>query len=341
MMKAGAKLIMSSLCMAVSALSSTTYAGEITVYTSLEADQLPPYEASFNKAYPDIKVKWVRDSTGVITARLLAEKSSPKADVIAGVALTSLMQLDQLGMLQPYAPIGVQKLSKKYVSPKAVPTWVGMDAWEAAVCVNQIELKKRNLPLPASWADLTKPIYKGLVVMPNPSSSGTGYLDVSAWLQMMGEQKGWAYMDALHHNIAQYIHSGSKPCKMVAQGESVIGISFGYRAALLKQKGAPIDIVFPKEGLGWDLESAAIVKGAANLPDAQKFLNWVVSKEANELYAQQFAVVAYPGVAKPVKFRPANINSLMIKNNFAWASENRARILAEWNKRYSNKSAPE
>ncbi len=320
--------------------TQTAGAGEITVYSSLEADQLPPYEASFKKAYPDVTVKWVRDSTGVITARLLAEKSNPKADVIAGVALTSLMLMDQQDMLQPYAPIGVEKLTKKYVSPKKIPTWVGMDAWESAVCVNSIELKKRNLPLPTSWADLTKPIYKGTVVMPDPSSSGTGYLDVSAWLQMMGEQKGWAFMDALDKNMAQYIHSGSKPCKMVAQGEAVIGISFGYRAALLKQQGAPIDIVFPKEGLGWDLESSAIVKGTKNLADAQKFMNWVASKDANEQYSQQFAVVAYPGVAKPVKFRPANINTLMIPNNFEWASKNRERILAEWNKRYSGKSAP-
>nr|WP_322887825.1 putative 2-aminoethylphosphonate ABC transporter substrate-binding protein [Aquirhabdus parva] len=326
----------------MSAIFSThlARAGEITVYSSLEADQLPPYEASFKKAHPEVNIKWVRDSTGVITARLLAEKSNPKADVIAGVALTSLMLMDQQDMLQPYAPLGVDKLTKKYVSPKKVPTWVGMDAWESAVCVNTIELKKRSLPIPTSWADLTKPIYKGTIVMPDPSSSGTGYLDVSAWLQMMGEQKGWAYMDALDKNMAQYIHSGSKPCKMVAQGEAVIGISFGYRAALLKQQGAPIDIVFPKEGLGWDLESSAIVKGTKNLTDAQKFMDWVASKEANEQYSQQFAVVAYPGVAKPVKFRPANINTLMIPNNFDWASKNRERILSEWNKRYSGKSAP-
>lgn len=316
----------------------TANAGVITVYTSLEADQLPSYTASFKKAYPDVTVKWVRDSTGVITAKLLAEKNNPKADVVAGLALTSLMALDRQNMLMPYAPVGVQKLDKRFVSDKKVPTWVGLSAYEAALCVNSIELKKRKLPLPQTWQDLTKPIYKGLIVMPNPESSGTGYLNVSSWLQMMGEQKGWAYMDALNKNVKQYIHSGSKPCKMVAQGEAVVGVSFGYRTALLKQKGAPIDLVFPKEGLGWDMEAAAIVKGTKNLTDAQKFMNWAVSKDANVLAASQSAVVAYPGVAKPVKFRPSNVNTLMIKNNFAWAATNRDRILKQWNSRYSAKN---
>ena len=85
-----------------------------------------------------------------------------------------------------------------------------MDAWVAAVCFNTVEGKKYNLVAPKSWKDLTKPMYKGHVIMPNPNSSGTGYLDVSSWLQIFGEDGGWDYMDALHQNIARYTHSGSK-----------------------------------------------------------------------------------------------------------------------------------
>ncbi len=326
-------LALSSLFLAASA-----NAGELTVYTALEADQLPAYEASIKADHPDLSIKWVRDSTGVITARLLAEKNNPQADVVLGTAVTSLMVMDQQGMLLPYAPKGVEKLDKRFFSSKKVPTWTGMDAWEAAVCVNTVELEARKLPLPATWADLTKPAYKGLVVMPHPASSGTGYLDVSAWLQMNGEKKGWAYMDALHENIAQYTHSGSKPCKMAAQGEAVIGISFGYRAAKLKEKGAPLAIVFPKEGLGWEMEASAILKGSKNLADAKKLIDWSVSKKANEAYAENFAVVAYPGVAKPSEHRPASVDALMIKNDFEWAAKNRDRVLSEWTRRYDGKS---
>lgn len=112
-----------------------TSAGELTVYTALESDQLAAYSAKIREDYPDLKIKWVRDSTGVITARLLAEQKNPKADVVVGLAVTSLMLLDQKNMLHPYAPVGVEKLNKQFVSTKKIPTWTGMDAWESALCV--------------------------------------------------------------------------------------------------------------------------------------------------------------------------------------------------------------
>ena len=92
-----------------------------------------------------------------------------------------------------------------------IPSWIGMDAWVASVCYNTVEAAKHNLEPPATWKDLLKPMYKGHLIMPNPNSSGTGFLDVSSWLQMFGKQGGWDYMDRLHKNIARYTHSGSKP----------------------------------------------------------------------------------------------------------------------------------
>src|SRR5690606_2578647 len=131
-----------------------------------------------------IKINWVRDSTGIVTAKLLAEKNNPQADVVWGLAATSLLLLKAEGMLEPYAPQGVEELDAKFVDRSDPPQWVGMDAWVGAICVNTIETEKLGLPMPASWKDLTDPAYKGHVVMPNPNSSGTGFLDVSSWLQM-------------------------------------------------------------------------------------------------------------------------------------------------------------
>ena len=238
---------------------------QLLVYTALETDQLKAYQDGFNKAYPDIELKWVRDSTGVITAKLLAEKNNPQADAVMGVAASSLALLDRQGMLEPYAPLNLDAIMSQYRDKKKPPAWFGMDVWGATICFNTIEAQKRNLPKPETWKDLTKPIYKGQIVMPNPASSGTGYFDVTAWLTLFGDDNGkgggWKYMDALHENIAQYTHSGSKPCNMAGAGEFLMGISFEYRANANKAKGAPIDLVFPKEGLGWDLEAFAIHKG--------------------------------------------------------------------------------
>jgi len=322
--------------MATSAAAET----ELTVYTAVEAEDLARYAETFNESNPDIKINWVRDSTGIITAKLLAERDNPQADVIWGLAATSLLLLKSEGMLEAYAPAGVDKLDAKFVDGDNPPAWVGMDAWVASVCYNTVEAGKAGLTPPTSWKDLTDPQYAGHLIMPNPNSSGTGFLDVSSWLQIFGEDGGWEYMDALHENIARYTHSGSKPCKLAAAGEIPIGISFAFRGAKSKAAGAPIEIIVPSEGVGWDMEATAIVAGTANLDAAKKLVDFTVTKQANEMYNTGYAVVAYPGVAKPVEFFPEGLLDAMIDNDFEFAANNRAAILKEWQSRYDGKSDP-
>jgi iron(III) transport system substrate-binding protein len=332
----------STLAAAVLAVlaSGTAFAQktQLLVYTALEADQMKAYADGFNKVEPNIEIQWVQDSTGVITARLLAEKANPQADVIWGLAATSLVRFETDGMLTPYAPSGLAAIKASYRDAKNPPGWFGMDVWGATVCFNTVEAAKMNLPRPETWMDLTKPIYKGKIVMPNPASSGTGYLDVTSWLQIFGEQGGWKFMDGLHENIAQYVHSGSKPCVLAGNGEFPIGISFEYRANTIKAKGGPIDLIFPKEGLGWDLEAYGIMKNTKKLDAAKKLADFASSKAAMDLYGKNYAIVAIPGSAVPLPNIPADYESRLVKNDFAWAANNRDKILAEWTKRYDSKS---
>ena len=320
--------------------STTGWADTLTVYTAVEAEDLKKYAGQFNQDHPDIEIKWVRDSTGIITAKLLAEKNNPQADVIWGLAATSLLLLKKEGMLYPYAPVGLERVDPLFRDKAETPFWVGMDAWVAAVCFNTYEAAKLNLPKPASWKDLTNPVYQGHIAMPNPNSSGTGFLDVSSWLQMFGEVDGWRFMDKLDQNITQYTHSGSKPCKQAASGEVALGISFAFRGAKEKDRGAPIEVIIPSEGVGWDMEATAIVKGTKNLKAAQTLVDWSVSEKANKMYNEGYAVIAIPQLAKPVENMPPNILQAMIDNKFQWAAENRERILRDWQARYGSKSEP-
>ena len=329
------------------ALAAAVFAGpalaqktQLTVYTALEQDQLKPYAEGFNKAHPDIEITWVQDSTGIVTAKIMAEKANPRADIIWGLAATSMSIFDQEGMLLPYAPAGLARVAPQFRDPKNPPTWVGMDVWGATICFNTAEAAKKNIPKPESWQDLAKPVYKGHIVMPNPASSGTGYLDVSSWIQIMGEANAWKFMDGLHENVAQYMHSGSRPCAAAAAGEYVVGISFEYRANREKARGAPIDLVFPKEGLGWDLEATGIMKNTQKLDAAKKLADWAISDDAMKIYANNYAITAVTSHSKQLPNLPADYASKLAKNDFAWAASNRQKILAEWSKRYDSKSAP-
>ena len=250
-----------------------------------------------------------------------------------------MLLLDKRGLLEPYAPKNLAAIKPAFRDSASPPAWVGMEAWVAAVCFNTVEAAKLGLAKPVSWFDLTDPRLKGKITMPHPASSGTGYFHVSAWIQMFGEAKAWEFMDKLHDNIAVYEHSGTRPCRQAAAGEFPLGISYELAAASARQKGAPIEGLVMKEGGGWDMDAAAILRGTKKPEAARRLMDFASSRKANELYASFVSQVAMPGIASNIPDYPAGVADSMIKNDFAWASANRTRILEEWARRYDGKAA--
>jgi iron(III) transport system substrate-binding protein len=322
------------------ALAQTPKPATITVYTALQKELLAGYEAGFNKAHPEIKLAWIREATGVLHARLVAEKDNPRADVLFGVPVMNITAFDKLGMIEPYAPKDYEKLKPYFRDTATPPHWTGMDMWVNVICFNTVEAKKKNLPAPVRWSDLTKPEYKGQIALPSPSASQTGYLNVSTWIQQMGEKAAWDFMDKLHDNVAVYTNSSSTPCKLAATGEYVVGLSTDITAPGLKTKGAPIDIIIPEDKSPWEMEANAMMKGTKHAEAVKAFLDWTVSKDANELYNRAMAIVAYPGVANIPPNFPPNSEKMMAKIDAAWAADNRDRLIAEWTKRYESKAEP-
>lgn len=314
---------------------------DLLVYTAVEADEMRKFKNAFEADHPEITIKWVHGSAGHIASRLLAEKDDPQADVVWGVAASSLLMLAARDYFQGYAPTSLDKLDKAFYDAKNnPPLWIGQRAWTAAICYNTVAADRHRVPLPARWADLTKAAYKGHVIMPNPISSVTGFMDVSSWIQTQGETEAWRFMDALHENIARYTHSGAAPCRLAARGAVPIGISYAYRGAMAKTAGAPLEVIAPADGVGWDLEAFAIVRDTENLAAARAFADWSVSETAHRLYNEAYAILARPGIARTVKNLPPGIENKMIHNDLQWAADNRARILEAWRQRYDGKSDP-
>lgn len=312
----------------------------LTVYTALENEQLAPFKAAAERAVPSIEIAWVRDSTGVITARLIAERANPRADVIWGLSVFSLLALEGQDMLEPYTPPGAAALRPNFRSTRNPMTWTGMDAFVSAICFNRMVAQQRNLPRPNTWADLLNPAFRGQVAMPNPASSGTGFLTIAGWMGSMGEAGAWEFMNRLHENIQVYTHSGSAPCNNAARGEYGVGLSFDLRSVALRNQGAPIDIIIPTDGVGFDLEGTAILRGTRNLEAARRLVDWTVSREANELYGRFFALVAHPDVTPSVQNYPAEFAQRLVNQDFTAIAARRDEILREWTRRFDGKSAP-
>ena len=317
---------------AVVSFGSMANAGEITVYSSLEDDEIADYLKEVKKDLPDIKVNVLRLSTGDLGARILAEKDNPKHDVIWGWAATNMINPAIMEMLESYKAKGVDQIGNKFKD--AGYKWFAPTGYMAAFCVNTDRLKKKGLPVPTSWEDLLNPAYKGELIMPNPNSSGTGYLQIASILQSRGEEKGWEYLEALDPNMGQYIKSGSKPCKLTRSGEYSVGASFAFIAMKSIKEGYPLKMVIPSEGSGFELEANALMASSKNKADAKKFLDWTLSPSAAKLYANFKAIITVPGVAPSAEAQaaglPADVSSVLYDIDFTESANNRSRILKTW-----------
>jgi len=313
-------------------LSGTAIAKDkVTVYTSLETDETVKYLEVARKDLPDLDIDIIRLSTGELGARMLAEKDNPQADCIWGWAVTNMEQFIPQGMVVPYKPKGVGKLDKRFVHSKDFYT--GIDMYIAAFCVNTKVLKEKGLPMPKGWTDLLNPGFKGLIAMPNPVASGTGFLQVASILQMYGakegKEDGWEFLKKLDKNMGQYIKSGSRPAKMTGQGEFAVGCSFDFVVGELKKQGAPVEFVFPVEGAGYEVEANALLKGAKNPKAAMKFLDWAISPNAMKAYSEFKLGVTLPGI--PTRPDMPKLSEIKLyPMDFAWQGKNRDEINRKW-----------
>jgi len=333
------KLGLSIICVLISMffiMGTAVAKSTVVIYTSLENEEVVDYLKLAKKDLPDLDIQAIRLSTGELGARMLAEKDNPQADCVWGWAVTNTSEFVPKGMLLPYKPKGWEKIPNNFKDPNGY--WTAIDLYAAAFVANKKVMEKGNLPMPKGWNDLLNPAYEGKLIMPNPASSGTGFLQVASLLVMLDpdyknkpveKNKAWDFLKKLDKNMGQYIKSGSKPAKLTAAGEYAIGCSFAFVYSSLKKKGFPVEMIIPEEGAGFELEVNSLLKNAKHEKAAKKFLDWAISKSAMTNYAKFKLGVAYPGIPGP-KSLPALDTIKLAPMDFPWQSKNRAKILDVW-----------
>ncbi|MFN0263202.1 ABC transporter substrate-binding protein [Tepidamorphus sp. 3E244] len=329
-MKSWTKFMAVSL--AAVGMATAASADELTVYTALEEEEIAAYVEAAQKAMPDTEINVLRLSTGKLGARLLAEAGNPQADVIWGWAVSAMMDPQILAMLESYEAKGVDVLPDTFRSAEG--KWFAPIGYMGAFCVNTARLEEKGLPMPKSWKDLENPAFKGELLMPDPNSSGTGYLHVNAVLQSMGEEAGWAQLEAIDPNMAQYTSSGSKPCKSARVGEYTVGISLAFTAMQSIEEGYPLAMVFPEGGVGYELEASGLMASSDNKEAAKAFLDWTMSEEAIGLYQKYKALITVPGVdaskAAEAAGLPADISTVLADIDFVKAAKDQSAVKETW-----------
>ncbi len=191
---------------------------QLQVYTTLLPESLAEFKSAFEAENPNIEIVWRRESTGTLTARIIAESENARGDVIWGLAVTSMLDFKRRGILEPYAPKNLAALRPLFRDAESVPHWIGMEAWVAAICFNTIEAQKQNLPRPESWFDL-EPRLQGQDCLLRPGRLGHRLFPRLRLPPAFREAKAWEFMEGLHKNIAVYEPSGTRPCRHAATGE--------------------------------------------------------------------------------------------------------------------------
>lgn len=233
------------------------------------------------EAKTGLEVNMARMSTGEILDRVRAEKDAPTVDVWWGGTGITHLQAAYEGLLKPNRPGQEADLlpwARNFYSLSG-GTSVGLYAGALGFAYNADLLSVEGLPAPNCWKDLAKPIYRGHILSGNPHSSGTAFTTLVTLVQLLGEDEAFAYMRELGRNIAEYTKAGAEPVKAAGRGEITIGISFMHDAVTQKEGGAPLVIVAPCEGTGYEIGAVSIVKGSRNLQEARRFVDFALSPE--------------------------------------------------------------
>jgi len=313
--------------------------GELVVYCTVQEEWCRPMVAAFEKA-TNIKVLMTRKSAGEFYAQIKAEAANPRGDVWWGGTGDPHLQAAEEGLTEPYKSPKMAELQDW-----AVRQWeaskgrtVGIYAGALGYSYNTEQLKKKGIPEPQCWADLTKPAFKDEIQVANPNSSGTSYTMLATFVQLMGEDKAFEFLKALHKNINQYTKSGAAPSRAAATGESLVGITFMHDAVMQVVNGAPVKVVAPCEGTGYEIGSMSIIKGAKNMENAKKWYDWALTPEAQAIAGPAKAYQVPSNKAAPVPPQAPKLAEIKLINyDFAkyGTTAERTRLLTKWDKEVS------
>ncbi|KGQ70078.1 hypothetical protein OA57_08440 [Chelonobacter oris] len=329
-------LVSTALLSGTLLISNANAAGRLVVYCSATNIMCETAVQEFGAKY-DVKTSFIRNGSGSTFAKIEAEKGNPQADVWYGGTLDPQSQAAEMGLLEAYRSPNVEQIIEKFRDPAKVKgnytsaIYMGILGFG----VNTERLKKLGInDVPKCWADLTDPRLKGEIQIADPQSSGTAYSAIATFVQLWGEDKAFDYFRNLHGNISQYTKSGVTPSQNTARGEATVGIGFLHDYALTKEKGAPVELIVPCEGSGYELGGVSIIKGARNPDNAKLFVDWALSKEGQELAWKKGAsfqtLTNMTAEQSPTAFDPAKLTLINYDFEKYGSADERKRLITKW-----------
>ena len=230
-----------------------------------------------------IGVNYVRLSAGEMQARVAAEKDNPQVAMIFGMGNDVSMAMVAEDLLAPYVPANIDQMDQRFVDPDGM--YVPLQIIVTCFGSNKEWLEEKGLEPPTSWDDLLKPEYKDEICVAHPATSGAAYTVLSQTVQRLGTDEGFNYLKELNKNVQVYTKAGAAPFTSAGLGEVGVAIGYSDNAQTVVDQGYPLVVSYPKEGAGYGVTAAAMVKGgpADEQEAAHKFIDWLIGESAMNL----------------------------------------------------------
>lgn len=303
--------------------TKTDAGNRVVIYSSAEDYRNEHFLERLNEQFPEYDIVIEYMSTGNQAAKLQAEGTDTECDISVDMEYGYYPLLEQY-----FADLSAYDDSHflddmKSLNHKYLPMYRN----GGAVIVNQDELDKRGLPFPTSYQDLIQPEFQGLVSMPNPKSSGTGYMFLKNLVNEWGEEEAFAYFDQLAGNILQFTSSGSGPVNALIQGEAVVGLGMTGQAVKAINDGAPLVITFFEEGSPYTGYGYSMIEGKQDRPCVKAVFDFFYTTLVDEDKQLFFPEVIYKDKSFTIENFPADIQYGDMNGN---TSEEKTRLLTRW-----------
>jgi iron(III) transport system substrate-binding protein len=302
--------------------------GKLVVYTGIERAAAQAVVNAFQKKYPFIAAEMVRASSSKLATRLDAEIAADRVqgDVFEFSLLYLTTALKQRGELLKYDSTEYAHFPASYVDPGY---WAATGVSSIIILVNSRRVDAANMP--QSWWDLTKPTWKNKLTIDNLEVSGTGY----NWLVALvnDPRLGWKFIEELGKSRPGLERGHAGMAQKVAAGEYFAAAEMAdFHLKLIRDAGAPVRGIWPKEGVPREPWTAAILRRAPHPNAARLFIDFILSREGQDLYVKEMgwhsarADAAAPAIAEA----PAELATIDSKLTQDEALKVRDEYISKW-----------
>lgn len=266
--------ILLAITIALTVITTEKSENAIIIYSCMEQFRNDELQKQLNEEFPELDVYVMYMSTAKAAAKLSIEGPSSDADIVVNLENAYMEKVEEhMADVKQYSHL-------EYVEDMVVDSgkYLIWDRQAGSIIVNRTILEKNNLPVPETYEDLLDPIYKDLISMPDPKSSGTGYFFLKNLVNTMGEDEAFAYIDELAKNVKQFTESGSGPVKLLIQGEVAIGLGLTFQAVNEFNNGNDFLIIEPEFGSPYSLTSMSMLSGREGNEDIVRVFEFVANE---------------------------------------------------------------